>query len=59
MTHVWIVEWAYNEDPPTLDSVWSTEALATERTDYLSSAGDRFLTVWVRRCILDAPRGVQ
>jgi len=55
--HVWLVEWAYRSDAPTVDSVWTVEADAQTRADELGEDDDRHLSVWIRRYAANVPRG--
>lgn len=59
MTYVWIVEWAFDEDPPTADSVWTTELQAVERANQLNDGDDYHLLVWVKKFVLNVPQGYQ
>ena len=54
MQLVQVVIWAYDSDPPKIDSVWSTEAEAAVRADELLKVGDHHLHVWIRPFVLDS-----
>jgi hypothetical protein len=56
---LYLVEWGYDYEPHSTDSVWTTEAAAEARASALYDPEDYRCNVWVKKYTADTPNGFQ